>query len=854
MLGVLALVAGTVTLVAHAYTELLWFRELGQERVFWTTLKWKLLGHGVPAFGTASFLLVNFAAVERAMASEPQVRPYRRLAYPVVAIGAGVLASQWHGSGAWRLLALWHGRSDFGFDDPLFHRDVGFFVFSLPLYQQIVQWLLDTLAVGAAATVLAYVVAGGLRRSSPYIAARGVRAHLLVLASLALVVVAGRYRLDQLALALPERGAATAGAGYTAVHVRLPTLKLLELLALAAAALVLYAATRPVPRRPVAVLIALAVLALTAPGVVAREVERLAVQPQVLTRERPYLAESIAATRRAYALDDVTVRGVPAGSGLSEEDLAEHETTLANLPLWDGGVLRPAMDDLQSIGRYYRFPSLTVDRYRVDGETRVVTIGARQLDRRALGPESRGWTNDRFAYTHGYGVVAVTSPHADATGQPAFADGDFRSGPELLGLREPRIYYAERAGPDPPYLIVGSGRSEVDAPVPGSSQPEYHYDGPGGITLSNPLRRAAFAVRFGDLKLLLTESITETSRIVLHRKAGERVRALAPFLRWDTHPQTVVAGGRVQFLFHGYTTSSHYPYSAPIRFGGDEVNYLRAPAVAAVDAFSGRIGLYADDAEDPVMRAWSGTFPGVFQPLERMPAELREHLRYPRRLFAAQADVYASYHAVDTTGFWNGADAWQRPLQIAGPVENAGEIRFPDPEDRLDADERDELESWVLRPRYVLARLPGDDAERFMLVMPFAPRGRQNLVSYLSGTVDEAGRPQLTALSLPRDRLAVGPAQATRRILADEGVSRRLQLVNRESRDLGRAAVSRTILGTPRVIPVAGALVHVQPLYVTAGGGGVPRLQLVTVHANGRVGVGRDVESALRDAIAPPPG
>ena len=852
VLGVLALIGGTIALVGRLYTDLLWFRELGQEQVFWTTMKWKLLGHGVPGLGTASFVLVNFAAVERVMGRRGAWRPQRLIAYPLFAIASGWLSTQWSGQGAWQLLAMWKGRSDFGVQDPLFHRDVGFFVFSLPLYQHIARWLLETLVVASIGTVAAYLAAGGLRTARPYVAADGAWTHLLVLAALALALLAWRFRLDELALALPRGDSVVPGAGYTDIHVRLPALRILQLASLGAALLTLYAAFRPLPRRPLAALAALAVLALVAPGIVARQVERLAVQPQVLTRERPYITASIAATRHAFGLDGVDVRSATGNGKLTAADLAANRATLDNVPLWDAGVLRPAMDDLQSIGRYYSFPSLTVDRYTRGGVTQVVTLGARQLDLRALGADSRGWTNDRFAYTHGYGVVAVAPPQTDADGQPRFHDGNFGADSGLIGLRQPRTYFAEPPDTHPPYVVGGSNREEVDAPVPGSRAPAYHYDGGGGIALSNPLRRAAFAARFGDLKLLLTETVTDSSRIILHRNARDRLQTLAPFLRWDGDAQTTVVDGRVQFLFHGYTTSSHYPYAKPVHLGGDRVNYLRAPATASVDAFTGQVRIYADTGEDPIIRAWRAVYPDLLLPSEAMPEELRAHLRYPRRLFAAQADIYATYHADDTTGFWNGADAWQAPVQISGPIEDAGEIQFPDPEQRLDPDEREDLDRWVMRPRYLLVRLPGDDTERFVLASPYTPRGRQNLVSYLAGSIDTAGRPRLTALSLPRDRLAVGPAQATRGILASGPVSRRLQLVNRESRDLGRAAVSRTILGTPRVIPVGDTLVHVQPIYVTAGGGGVPRLQLVTVHANGRVGYGRDLEAALERVVGPP--
>jgi uncharacterized protein len=766
-LGVLAAVAALVALAARVYTDVLWFHELGQERVLWTTLKWKILARGVPGLGTACFVLLNFAVAERVLARLAAARrPHRVLAYPAVAIAAGVVSGAWRADGAWRLLALWSGRGAFGTHDPLFHRDVGYFVFSLPLYQQAARWALDTVVIAAVATVAAYWLAGGLRRS---------RAHLLTLAA----------------------------------------------------------------------------VAVAAEGALPAAIERLDVEPQALSRETPYLADAIAGTRSAFGLADVRVRRLRAGERLSADALAANRRTIDNVPLWDTAVLRPSLNDLQAIGRYYSFPTSTVDRYVVDGEPRLLTLAARQLDRTRLTRDARSWANDRFAYTHGYGVVAVRAGAVARGGHPRFAQSEFLSRHGPLRLRQPRIYFGSAPERDPPYVGVTTHRGEIDRPIPGSRAPEYHYDGGGGIALSGLFRRAAFAARFGDLKLLLTETVTDRSRIVIHRDAGERLRALAPFLRWDRHAQTVIAGGRVQYLFHGYTTSTHYPYSAMVRLGEDRVNYARASAQAVVDAFSGRVTIYAVDAADPILRAWRAAYPGLLRPASEMPANLREHLRYPQTLFKAQARAYATYHASNPTGFWNSADAWQLPLQLAGPVEGAGEIHFPDPQESVDGDEDELPARWRMRPDYLFARLPGDARERLMLVTPYTPRGRQNLAAYLAGTIERDGTLRLTLLSLPRDRLTIGPTQATRRILASPGISRRLELLNRESRDLGRGAVNRTILGDVRLVPIGSTLVHVQPIYLVAGGSGLPRLQLVTAYADGRVGYGRDLEAALRRVVRP---
>jgi len=822
ILGTLGVAAALVALAARIYTDALWFREVGHDHVYWTTLLWKVLTPAVAGLGTACFVLANLAVVERTAPAANVA--LRRLLHPLIAIAAGILSFQLRPDDGWRLLALWANRGSFGVRDPLFDRDVGFFVFSLPLYQQVARWLLETLLMAGVATAAAYALAGGLREA---------RAHARALGAVALLVLAWRLRLDQYALALPHAGNPVPGASYTDAHVRLPILRGFVILSIAGAVLCAYAAVRPVPTMRLAVPAAIVALLASGANWLPGLVQHFEVEPQALSRERPYVADAIAATRAAFDLDRVDVRPIAGNGQVSDSEIAANQRTLANVPLWDAGVLRPAMDETQSLGGYYHFPSTTVDRYTVDDAERILTVAPRLLDLEHLPAATRTWATTHFAYTHGYGVVAVRAGAADADRYPSFTQREFRTNP--LGLTEPRIYIGERGPLDPPWVVVNSGRAEVGEPSPGSQAPDYHYDGDGGIALSSSLRRAAFAARFGDLKLLLTETVTPDSRILMHRGARERVTTLAPFLRWDGTPQTIIAGGRVQFLFHGYTTSASYPFSA--RVGG--VNYVRASALAVVDGFSGRVSLYSAGAGDPILRAWGNVFPRLFLPAAQLPSGLRAHLRYPQYLFQQQSEAYATYHADDPTGFWNDADEWQRAQVLTGPIETAGEIHFPDAR-----------QATAAAPSYLLARLPGDSRDQFVLATSYTPRGRQNLVGYLAGSIDAEGRPQLTLLNLPRDKLTIGPSQATRQMLAAPKIVERLQILNLESRDLERASLNRTILGDPRLLPVGDALVHVQPVYVTAGGSGFPQLQLVMAYANGRAGHGRDVAAALR-AIAP---
>jgi uncharacterized protein len=864
LLTVVGVVVGMVALAARLYTDALWYAEIDQVDVFWKTLTWRVLVAAVVGLGTASFLLLNLTAVERAMSRvapadddggvAAQVWKNRRLLKPAVAVGGGLLALKLRPTDAWQLLLVWTQRSGFGVQDPLFHRDVGFFVFSLPLYEEIVRWLLQTALMAGVASLAAYAAAGAFKTGRRRVAMRAARRHLLLLAAAAFVILAWRFRLEQYALALPHDQVAP-GATYTDVSVRLPAIRALSILALGGAGVCVYACFGRVPVVAAGVLALAAVLAFVLKTDLPAAVQRFTVDPQALSRERSHVAHGIEFTRHAYGLDSVRVEPLAAGSALSGREIARARRTVDNVPLWDESVLRPAMNELQSIGRYYRFPSVTVGRYDINGKAEVMSVGARQLSLRRLGADDRSWATDRFAYTHGYGVVAVHGGDADSGRYPHFAQQEFRSLANPLAIREPRVFFGEQPGANPPYVILNTRRAEVDEPISGDRTPDYHYDGSGGIRISDTVRRLAFAARFRDLDLLLSETVTDQSRILLHRNVGDRLRTVAPFLRWDDEPQTVVVDGRVQFLFDGYTTSDSYPYSAPVRMGRGKVNYLRAAVRATVDAFSGEVSIYADSG-DPILRAWEAVYPGLFRPASEMPAQLRAHLRYPEQLFEAQAAAYETYHADDATAFWNGSDAWARALQIAGPAEQAGEIHFPDPVQKVDADERGERKvaprRWRMEPAYGLARLPGDTRERFMVTTQFTPRGRENLVAYLAGSLDAQGRPELVQLSLPRDRLTIGPTQATRRILSSAGVVQRLRLLNRESRDLGKSGLSRTVLGAPRVVPIAGTLVYVQPLFLTAGGDGVPRLQLVTAYANGRVGYGRTLRAALRRVRAGP--
>jgi uncharacterized membrane protein (UPF0182 family) len=854
VLAVLAVAALLARLVAHFQTEWLWFHELGQEHVFWTLLANRWLPGSLAGLGTAAFLLGNLWVTERTAPADAE-RPgaggtvrLRRASVSVqlvVCVGAGLLIGRSVVITDWEHILLWLHRSDFGVTDPLFHKDVGFFVFSLPLYQRVADWLLLTTAIALACAFAAHIANGGIRTTpSPIAATRAAHTHLLGLGALLLVLLAWKHRLGQLALEVPREGETLPGAGYTTVHIALPWQYVVEAVTVAAAAMFVYAAVRRSWSLPVVAVVMVAAAELVNPSILPAVVQRLLVEPQTLSRERPYLADAIGLTQRAYALDRVTERQLPANARISEGELRSNRDVLRNVQLWDADVLRGEIGQQQAIGSYYSFPNVTVDRYRRGGETQGMIVAERELDLSRLDPSGRTWANDRLAYTHGYGLVAVPAGDegVDGEGKPRFVTSEFGAGRPPAELREPRLYYGVQPRGARPWVIARTNRAEVEKPLTAEPRERKRsYEGGGGIPMSGLARRALFALRFGELNLLLSETLGGRARMLLHRDVRDRLTHLAPFLHWDQRPEVAVVDGRVLFLAHGYTTSDAYPYSAPIEVGGKQVNYMRGSVVASVDAFSGHVTMYVTDPEDPIARAWRAAFPNLFTGESEMPADVRAHLRYPPELFDVQSRIWATYHVDDVDDFYTRVDAWKRPADVSGPIQRVGTLKTRAPDT-----------APSMRPAYVLARLPGDPRQEFMLTMMFTPYSEENLTGYLAGSVDARGRSRLTQLSLPRSRRVFGPSQVSRQILASPGVNDRLRLLNQETTDLGDRAVNTVEVSDPRMVPVGDSFLYVQSIYVTAQGTGVTRMRLVAVFLNGRIGYGKNLGEALRRASAAP--
>ena len=802
------------------YTDWLWFKEVGFTQVFTTRLTlngWLFLGLGGVVF---AFLFLNLSVAARTAPPdvlweledqlglpnrailEPVVR---RLLLPVIAVIA--LFAGARGSGAWDTVLSYANATPFGRTDPLFGRDIGFFVFELPMWRLIYGWATALVAGTLVLTAAVYVLQRSLVLTAhgPRLAASA-RTHLLGLGAFLLVLRGVGFWLDRFDLLYSPRGLVF-GASYTDVHASLPVLGWLAVLALLCAGACVFQIFRPGWRFLVAGLVTLALFWIGGLGVYPSLLQRFRVTPNELVAERPFIQHNIRLTRLAYGLDRVVEKEFAAADNLTAAALERNSLTIKNVRLWDNRPLLVTYGKLQEIRTYYKFLDVDVDRYTVNGEYRQVMLSARELSYRFL--PSRGFINEHLTYTHGYGLVASPVNRISPEGLPEFFLKDIPPvGAGLPRITRPAIYYGE-SGND--YVFVRTRSQELDYPS-GDQNVYTRYVGRGGIPVNSLLAKLAFAVRFGEIKVLLSDDLTAESRVMIYRDIAPRVRQAAPFLRYDRDPYLVVADdGRLMWMLDAYTTTDRYPYAEPVRGIG---NYIRNAVKVTVDAYDGRITFYVADDEDPIIRTFAKAFPGMFRPLAEMPKDLQAHIRYPEDLFTVQAKMYATYHMEDPQVFYNKEDLWVVP--------------------RLPQDGRDK----DMDPYFTVMRLPGEPKEEFILLSPFNPSGRDNMIALLAARSDAPNYGRLISYNFPKQKLVFGPRNIDARINQDPLISQQISLWNQQG--------NRVLRGALYAIPIEESLIYVLPLYLAAEqGGALPELRRVVVAYSNQIAMEPSLEAAL---------
>jgi uncharacterized membrane protein (UPF0182 family) len=812
VIGFLTLLVLALWWAKSAYTDLLWFDQLGFRSVFVKILLLKLWLFAAGTILSGIFLSGNLYLAYRLARGEstlvqPEgvIRVFNAMALGsaalVVVIGAPVFGGA--ASGRWETFLVYFNKISFGTLDPQFSLDATFYIATLRMMHFVQGWFLG-LAITVIVTSLAlYVALYAIRGLGLVVAPRMLR-HLAVMGAFLMLTIAAGHILGVYQLVFSDNGIVP-GATYTDVHARIPSRWLMTAIALLAV-VGFGASSYYGGLRLMAGAFSLWVLVVILGGLAYPSLfQRFQVDPDEFSRELPYIERNIQATRFAYQLDEVRQVAFPATGRLNPQVIRENRATLDNIRLWDAQPLQDAYNQLQFMELYYQFLNVDSDRYVVDGRLRQVLVSARELDPANLPADAQNWVNQTLQYTHGYGVsMSPATSFTPGEGRPEF----FLQGIPIEGkfaVRRPELYYGESTVD---FVIVGHGLPEV-----GPESESSHYEGVGGVPLSSSLRRLAFAWQMGDINVLLSDRLTGDSRIQYRRQIRERVKAIAPFLELDSDPYPVVdENGRLWWFQDAYTTTKRYPYSAPVM---GRFNYIRNSVKVVVDAYNGSVDFYAVDAEDPLLRMYSRAFPSLFRDFDEMPVGLRDHMRYPVGIFSAQARMYLRYHVTDPQVFFNQAEQWDIPL----------ETRFGKRGVRV-------------TPSYLVLRNPGEEEEEFVLMLPFTPAGdKKNLVGWMVARNDWPDYGQLISYQVPSNPQVDGPSQVEARIENDQDISQQFTL--------WEGAGSQIIRGQLLVIPVADTIVYVEPLYLQSEVLAFPELKKVILADASNVVMADTVDQGL---------
>jgi uncharacterized membrane protein (UPF0182 family) len=805
----------SINWIISTYTDWLWFSAQSYQSV-WLT-QWLIrLGSFVVFFAIgAAVLLINWRIAYKTARKTRSVSGLFILELPgvsgLVTGSALFLAFIFAGAAAatWERFLLYYFRRPFGTEDPIFNMDLGFYLFELPVYRFLQGWLTPLLIITLLGVVALYLADNwtALRDGQWRPAVRfapPLRRHVAILGTVILILFALGFVLDIFELSYSPRGVAF-GASYTDLNASLPALyaqlALTIVLIVIAAVNIFRSAVRPL-------LIAgglWLVVTILAANVYPAVIQRYAVEPNELNRERPFIQNNLDFTRLAFGLDKIDAREFGEVTELTNLELVENRAALQNARLWDNRLLQQTYAQLQELRPYYEFSPVDIDRYEIDGEIRQVMLAGRELNKANL--PSPSWINEKLIFTHGYGVVMNPVDQVTPEGRPDFFIKDLPPQSTVpIDIDRPEIYFGENMND---VVFVGSGQEEFDYPL-GNQNAQSTYEGDGGITLSSIWRRLAFAIRFGESNLLLSDDIDADTRVLLYRQIRERVRKIAPFLSLDNDPYLVIADGRLFWILDAYTLSRNFPYSTPTEQG---FNYIRNSAKITIDAYNGTVNFYLADPDDTIIQAYSDAFPDLFHPLEEMPEELQAHIRYPMDLFSVQTRQYLKYHMTDVQTFYNQEDLWDIPLEV------------------FDGNQQ------PIEPYYVVLSLPGEEDIEFLLIEPYTPVGKDNMIAWLAARSDPPHYGELVAYELPKQQLVFGPNQVEARIDQDTEISAQISLWNQRG--------SRVIRGNLIVMPMGSSFLYVEPLYLLAEATELPELQRVIVASGDRVAMRETLGEAV---------
>lgn len=843
---IIAIVVGVYMLLTAAgtlWTDFLWFDSVGFRDVWLRNWGLSIL---LGAIGIAVSFLVIWGALKLVDRFSPRWAPFdlteeeelverfrewvgprmgqlRIVVTTALSLIMGLTLATWRDD-VFRFI----NSQNFGDADPIFEMDVGFYVFQLPFWEAAVDWLFNLLVLTTVVVAVALYLNGAIRFNGRRVTStRGAKIYLSALFAIVAIVRAVSYRLDMFELLYSNRTGIFFGPGFTDINSRLPAIRLLMVVALIAAALFIFNIFRRGWTLAAVSVGSWIVVAIAAGTIYPAFVQRFSVLPDQLGKEREYITYNMDATKAAWMLDDIEVRDFAAADDLTSAQVAANSTTIDNLRIWNTNVLPRTYQNFQELEPYYTLSKVDTDRYLADGSPNQVMIAVRELDEPEVPPD---WQNQRLFYTHGYGAVVNQANVVQPDGQPVFLLRDVppRASVEALELTEDgsRVYFGETYDPGRPVIVrTGSDPQEIDYPLPAGTAFN-EYDGDAGVELDNLFKRIAFAFRYRDLNLLISNQIRPDSRVLVERNITAIVEQLAPFLSVDADPYPVIIDGEVVWVLDMYTTTSSYPYSQPVDVAAQNrlnvmsevdlgTNYMRNSVKAVIDSANGDVTFYNVDPSDPIVNAWESTHPELFADAETMPDGLQDHLRYPQDLFRIQGHIYLEYHVTEEGQLFSGNDQWSFP---GDPSQNP---RLG--EDQLLGDFRsaDGTQLSQILPYYLLTELPGESELSYLLLQPFNPRARRNMVAFLVADSTPGRYGRLIDFRMPQGELVDGAEQAGQRIEQDADIAQQLSLWRGEG--------STVIKGDLLIVPIEDSVVYFQPIFLEETGGAFPEFRRVAV-------------------------
>jgi len=796
--------------IVSIYPDWLWFKSLGFSPVFWTMMSAKFGFGFVVWLFLILIITINLYIAKRLSPETDSATDLKNgggfasqvglsantlnlLFLAFILIASFVIASK--GSDKWNMVLRYLYWQPFGSTDPIFNRDIGFYVFALPFYAFIRSGLLILFLLAGGLTIIWYLKNGALQVIGEIVQVEGkppslpkitvaptVKKHLIFLGGIIVLLLAWGYQLKIYGLLYSTLGPAF-GASYTDVHIKIWVFRLLIFLSLAFGVLLFLNAFKP---RTKLILVSGAVWVgsiLVFATILPLAIQKIVVKPNELAKESEYIGYNIDFTRKAYNLNKIKEVSFEVNDKLSLEEVKKERATIQNIRIWDERPLLQTYRQIQAIRLYYDFNNVDVDRYHIDDQYRQLMLAAREMVVNQLPRQANTWVNRHLTYTHGYGLAASPVNEVTSEGLPRLVVKDVPPVSEIgLKVDRPEIYYGEKTDQ---YVLVRTKTKEFDYPK-GDSNVYTVYEGKGGVPINSFIRRVLYAIEFMDSQILFTEYLTPESRIMYNRKIRKRANFLAPFLEYDRDPYLVLSEGKLYWMLDAYTTTDMYPYSVRSHgpFKNSLLNYVRNSVKVTVDAYNGDVCFYLIDEKDPIAKAYASIFPDLFKPFKEMPKDLQRHIRYPKDLFNIQAATYAKYHMQEPRVFYNQEDLWQLPDELYG-----------DTRQRMD-------------PYYIIIKLPEGEKEEFLLMLPYTPSQKDNMIGWLAARSDLPNYGRLIVYNLPKEKLVYGPMQIEARVDQQTDISRQLSLWDQKG--------SRVIRGNLLAIPLRDSFIYVEPIYLQA--------------------------------------